>query len=103
MRWLILHLAFGTGFSLAAMVLIGLIERGHDHAGMSTRPPPFIAGLATGLLVYALVAVSYQALAYQGIVRAREADAAKLRADLAEARLAGRFARSSRSPRVTIT
>jgi two-component system, LytTR family, sensor kinase len=88
MQWLVRHLFFGFGFSLLAVGVSTVITRSMSHA-MPNTSPPVIASIATGLLIYALIAVSYQALAYHGTARSREADAAKLRADLAEARLMG--------------
>ena len=83
MGWLARHLAIGTGFSLIAAGLTLLVE---GQAAFAATP--LIARWSSGLLIYALIAVSYQALAYRFAMHAREADAAKLRADLAEARLA---------------
>jgi anti-sigma regulatory factor (Ser/Thr protein kinase) len=92
MRWLARHLAVGLAFSLAAIAIASAIRAlimsfGHSH---TVEPgPPLVASVATGLLIYSLIAVSYQAIAYHGMAKARDAIAAKLRADLAEARLAG--------------
>jgi signal transduction histidine kinase len=87
-RWLATHLGVGTVFAGVAVLvadgLAALLHRGHDMGGAA----PLVARLAAGLLVYSLIAVSAQALAYHRAARAREAMAVKLRADLAEARLA---------------
>jgi len=90
MKWLWRHVGAGFGFSVAALLISGAIElvlgAGHSLPG-APRPPSMTSSLATGLLLYALIAVSYQALSYHRAAKEREAVAAKLRADLAEARL----------------
>lgn len=87
-RWLWRHAALGAAFSVAGMMLAtlarSLFHSDHVHASA----PPVIAMFAEGVVLYALVALASQALAYHGAARAREAVAARLRADLAEARLA---------------
>jgi two-component sensor histidine kinase len=92
MQWLARHLVAGTVFSAAAIALASgarslLAALGNGNA--VDPGAPVVSSIASGLLVYALIAVSYQALSYHGAVRAREAVAARLRADLAEAKLAG--------------
>ena len=47
-----------------------------------------LLGLGANYLRYALIAVSYHAVAYHRTVRERDAQAARLRVDLAEAKLA---------------
>ena len=85
LTWLTRHVAAGIAFSVLAVVLIRLVQTHIQHRAWA--PAPVIANLATGLLIYALVAASYQAIDYQRVLRTRETDAARLRADLAEARL----------------
>jgi len=86
--WLCRHLALGVAFSVAGMALAALVttllRSGNAHASA----PSLIALAAEGLLLYALVALAAQALGYHSAARARDAVAAQLRADLAEARLA---------------
>lgn len=85
--WLWRHAALGAAFSAAGIGLAALaaIVLPSEH---SSSRAPLIAAFAEGLVLYALIAVSSQALAYHGAARAREAVATRLRADLAEARLA---------------
>ena len=90
-RWLAQHVALGATFSAASAGLAAAVERvmrSASHEMVNAPPVPFIASFATGLLVYALIAVSYQAITYHRTARDREAVTAKLRADLAEAKLA---------------
>jgi signal transduction histidine kinase len=92
MQWLVRHLAVGAAFSVAAIALTDGLHSLLTTLGVFTTVDPgapLVASIATGLLLYALIAVSYQALSYHSAARAREAVAAKLRADLAEAKLAG--------------
>lgn len=91
MRWLGRHFVIGVAFSVTSMLLAEIVRAlmgagvgGHDFAiGV-----PLVSALATELLLYALIAVSYQALAYHRVARGREEVAERLRADLAESRLA---------------
>jgi signal transduction histidine kinase len=94
--------ATGRGAWLGRQVLIGLGFAGVATAasitfrigfGLADRAPALSAGsiipsLAGDLLRYALVALAYQAFAYHRAVRERDAIAARLRVDLAEAKLA---------------
>lgn len=86
--WLWRHAALGAAFSVAGIALAALVATVFHSGHAQATAPPGIAVLAEGLVLYALIAVSSQALAYHGVARAREAVAARLRADLAEARLA---------------
>lgn len=91
LRWLLRHVAVGAAFSAASILLTGAVRYALatvGHAGHDSATPPLVASVATGLLLYALIAVSYQAVAYHRSAREREAIATRLRADLAEARLA---------------
>src|SRR6185295_6832246 len=47
-----------------------------------------VSRFAAGVILYAMIALSYQALLYHRAMRERDALAAQLRADLAEAKLA---------------
>jgi two-component system, LytTR family, sensor kinase len=89
MRWLWRHLALGAAFSPARAALAAgihaLVGVGEARGAGGAALVPTLAG---GLLLYALIAVSYQAIAYHRSAREREAVAARLRADLAESRLA---------------
>jgi len=92
MRWLGRHLVLGLLFSAASLGLTAglralLGDSVHDALGPLNTASlgPNVAG---DLLRYSLIAVSYQAVAYHRAVREREAQAARLRIDLAEARLA---------------
>ena len=90
-RWLWRHGALGAAFSLASIGIantIAVVMRTASQRMIDTPRVPFVAMFATGLLLYVLIAVSYQAVAYQRKVRENEAVATRLRADLAEARLA---------------
>jgi sensor histidine kinase YesM len=90
-KWLAQHVVLGATFSLASVMLAAAVEqvmRAASHQMINTLPVPFIASFATGLLIYALIAVSYQAITYHRTARDRDAVTAKLRADLAEAKLA---------------
>jgi two-component system, LytTR family, sensor kinase len=87
MRWLGRHVLLGATFS-AASVAVSAAIRWAMSAGPRVGGAPLTATLASGLLVYALIAVSYQAVAYHRSARERDAVAAGLRADLAEAKLA---------------
>jgi two-component system, LytTR family, sensor kinase len=86
--WLLRHAALGAAFSVAGIALAALATAALHANHVSPSAPPVIAALAEGLVIYALIAVSSQALAYHDVARGREAMAARLRADLAEARLA---------------
>jgi two-component system LytT family sensor kinase len=85
--WLSLHAASGIAFAGAGIALAASAAR-VLHPDVVAPSAPLIAAVAEGLLLYALIAMSSQAIAYQGAAREREAMAARLRADLAEARLA---------------
>lgn len=91
MRWLWRHLAFGAAFSLAGVALTAAIRiatGAFTQTYLAAGGAPLVSAFAGGLLLYALIGVSYQAVAYHRATREREAVAARLRADLAEARLA---------------
>lgn len=91
LRWLWHHLALGAAFSVASATLAAVTRwliGTATFASGDTTGAPLMPTLAGGLLLYALVAVSYQAVTYHHAARAREEVAARLRADLAEARLA---------------
>ena len=91
LRWLWRHVALGAAFSLASVAItegIASVMAAAAHRMADTRGVPFVATFASGLLLYALIAVSYQAVTYHRTARDHEAVTARLRADLAEARLA---------------
>jgi two-component system, LytTR family, sensor kinase len=91
LRWLFRHLAVGAVFALASIAITAAVAATTDgtvHAIASASGASFVSAFATGLLLYALIACSYQAVAYHRTVRERDAVASRLRADLAEARLA---------------
>lgn len=88
-QWLLRHVAIGLAFSAIAASLMAAHHAMQMTPASMAPEPPLVSTIATGLLIYTLIAVSYQALAYHGTARAQEADAARLRADLAEARLHG--------------
>lgn len=93
--WLARHLGFGAAFAAASVVItVGMRAAVGALMGMDMLPRPadlsptlVISRLATGILIYALVAVGYQAVAYHRVARERDAVASRLRADLAEAQL----------------
>lgn len=92
-QWLMRHLAIGTLFSLTGLLIAHAIDSWMRASSASMAPsmtprPPVVTSIATGILLYLLIAVSYQAVAYHNTARARAMVASKLRADLAEARLA---------------
>ncbi|HVZ49532.1 MAG TPA: histidine kinase [Gemmatimonadaceae bacterium] len=102
MGWLAKHLGLGFAFSLASLAIVEgvwVAMRAGHMSGMESMPGMDMASpggiamtvsrVATGLLVYGLVAIAYQALFYRRAAQERTALAARLRADLAEARLAG--------------
>jgi len=86
--WLWRHVVLGITFSAAGMALAALVTTVFHSDLAHTGAPPPIAVFAEGLVLYALMALAWQALAYHNAARAREDVAARLRADLAEARLA---------------
>jgi len=89
-RWLGRHFLLGSLFAIASVVVVAAGEQfmgERARAGDAPMSGALVGRLATGLLLYILVAVSYQAVTYHRAARAREAIAARLRADLAEARL----------------
>lgn len=86
LHWLGTHLLLGLGFA-GLSTAIGYGARA--AMGMSGNGTGPVSGIASGMLIYALIAVAYQAVSYHRTAREREAVAARLRADLAEARLAG--------------
>jgi two-component system, LytTR family, sensor kinase len=86
--WLWRHAALGAAFSIAGIVLAWLTATLIHSDQRGASGPPMVATFAEGVVLYALIAVSAQALAYHGAARARDAVAVRLRADLAEARLA---------------
>jgi two-component sensor histidine kinase len=94
--WLLRHLGFGVVFGAASLgIAIGLRAAVGTVMGMDMlpqlaelSPASIVARLATGVLVYALIAVAYQAVTYHRTAREREGVANRLRADLAEAKLA---------------
>lgn len=90
-RWLIWHLLLGGAFAIASVILVAGAEVVMKQPGLALAPlagASLIAWLATGMLLYTLISVSYQALTYHRAARVRDAAATRLRADLAEARLA---------------
>lgn len=91
LRWLWRHLALGTAFSVASVAVAAAIRTltgAFTQAYRDAPGAPLVSTLASGLLLYTLIAVSYQAITYHRTARDREAIAERLRADLAEARLA---------------
>ena len=91
-RWLWRHVALGGAFAAASAAIATAIRAllgtpVADALGPAT-PIALASNFAGDLLRYSLIAVSFQAYAYHRAVRDREALAARLRADLAEARLA---------------
>jgi len=88
--WLGRHLLLGAIFA-AASTAIGTLLQGFFEAPDPAAGPSLgslIPSFAGDLLRYSLIAVSYQAFAYHRAVRERDAVAAQLRGDLAEAKLA---------------
>lgn len=90
--WLSRHVLLGALFAGIGTLLVTLfrIWLGVAAGNQSTQAQigAFASSFAGGLLLYSLIAFSYQALAYHRVVRERDALATQLRADLAEARLA---------------
>jgi two-component system, LytTR family, sensor kinase len=91
-RWITLQIGFATLFGVAHAI-IGASLR---HLLGINLVPSFAESVAIALLAnfggnylrYGLIAVSYQVVAYHRTVRKRDAQAAKLKIDLAEAKLA---------------
>jgi hypothetical protein len=94
--WLGRHLVAGLAISAATLAVAALLRVSAstlmqipNEIGAEFAPgPALVSRVATGLLVYALITVGYQAAAARRTAREREAVATRLRADLAEARLA---------------
>ncbi len=94
--WMGRHLLAGLATSAASLGVATLIRVvGSAHVQLPSEigtefalTPVFASRIATGLLVYALITIGYQAAASRRIAREREAVASRLRADLAEAKLA---------------
>jgi two-component system LytT family sensor kinase len=91
-RWLGRHLLYGATFSLVSIAIIALLRTVFGGSVAAAVGPVTAATVAptvaADLLRYSLIAVSYQAVTYHRMARAREAQAARLRVDLAEAKLA---------------
>ena len=90
--WWVRQILVGISFALASAAIIALLRALNSTftaiLGAAT-PATLVSYFAGDLLRFAIVSLAYQAFAYHGVSRAREAEAAKFRADLAEARLAG--------------
>ena len=90
--WLGRHLLFGGLFAVAAELLAPGLGRlfGVPLPGVWQAATPIgaVSTIAGDLLRYGLIAVSYQAIAYHRAVRERDQVAVRLRAELAEAKLA---------------
>jgi signal transduction histidine kinase len=92
LAWLGRHLVLGVLVSAASQLIApalgSLFGVPVPAVWDGAAPAGVIATLSGDLLKYGLIAVSYQAIAYQGAVREREAVTARLRVELAEAKLA---------------
>jgi sensor histidine kinase YesM len=91
-RWLARQIVVGGGYSIVHSVIAASLRIWLGVAYADNIIEAIITSLVLGLganyLRYALIAVSYQALVYHRTVRERDAQAARLRVDLAEAKLA---------------
>lgn len=91
-RWLMRQIFTGGGFSIVHSILAASLRVGLGVAFANTVIDAIITSLLLGLganyLRYALIAMSYHAVVYHRTVRERDAQAARLRVDLAEAKLA---------------
>jgi sensor histidine kinase YesM len=91
-RWLARQIVIGGGYSIVHSVIAASLRIGLGVAYADNIIEAIITSLLLGLganyLRYALIAVSYQAIVYHRTIRERDAQAARLRVDLAEAKLA---------------
>ena len=91
-RWLMQQLLIGGAFSVVHSVIAASLRIALGVAYAKNILEAIITSLVLGAganyLRYALIAVSYHAIVYHRTVRERDAQAARLRVDLAEAKLA---------------
>ena len=91
-RWLVRQVLTGGAFSIVHSIAAASLRVALGVAAADNIVDAIITSLLLGLganyLRYALIAVSYHAVAYHRTVRERDAQAARLRVDLAEAKLA---------------
>ena len=91
-RWLVRQLITGGGYSIVHSVIAATLRIwiGVAYADnlISAIITSLLLALGANYLRYALIAVSYQAIVYHRTIRERDAQAARLRVDLAEAKLA---------------
>lgn len=94
-RWLGRHLLAGLAISAATLALAAslrvsaatFMQIPNEIGAEFVLGPVLVSRIATGLLVYALLTIGYQAAVSRRAARGRETVANRLRADLAEARL----------------
>jgi len=91
-RWLVRQVLTGGAFSIVHSIVAASLRTALGVAFADNIVDAILTSLLLGLganyLRYALIAVSYHAVAYHRTVRERDAQAARLRVDLAEAKLA---------------
>lgn len=93
--WMGRHLLIGLGISSASLAVAAslrvsaatLMQVPDEIGAEFALGPVLVSRVATGLLIYALTTIGYQAAASRRIARERETVATRLRADLAEAKL----------------
>jgi two-component system LytT family sensor kinase len=90
--WLVRQAFAGGVFAIAHSVIASVIRFTIGIAVASTLADAIVTSLASNIganyLRYSAIALAYQAVAYHQTVRERDAQAARMRVDLAEAKLA---------------
>ena len=90
-RWVASQAALAVAFALTsaaiAVVIRAMFSTSSLHVAVS--PKSLVSTFAGDLLRYLLLSLSYQTIVYHRAVRERDARESQLRADLAEAKLAG--------------
>jgi len=91
-RWLVRQFLTGGAFSIVHSIAAASLRTALGVASANNIVDAILTSLVLGLganyLRYALIAMSYHAVVYHRTVRERDAQAARLRVDLAEAKLA---------------
>jgi sensor histidine kinase YesM len=91
-RWVWKHLSLATVFAVVYSIFFAefrtILGIPAQESFLNAIVTILVGNFASDVLRYSLISVAYQAWAYHRAVRERDAQAAKLRIDLAEAKLA---------------
>ena len=88
-RWIASQAMLAVAVALTSGAIAIVIRATRSSAPLALSPKSLISTFAGDLLRYLLLSLSYQAIVHHRAVRERDAREAQLRAELAEAKLAG--------------